>query len=329
MIDLETLKQSVPAVGVVVNYYCKDPEAPNRQVLIDCTRLGLRFLSLSRDVSSIVLVDGSATADIQLESLCREMSIQYIHSGGEINYVEAYNLGWRALSEDIIALMANDIVPFPTDTIGTLRDFLIKPGVGCVFPYMSSSRTLADEVQGTGFISRSRIDCEPTSMTLNLVMFKRQVLEEIDGLDENFVFGFQEPILLIKIRSMGWRMVQVGNTGIFHFEQLTKVLGASSLTHENYLADQSRWYAEYPEYSSKTGAATIRLSKSPFSRFLSIKLLWRLVETLKGDRIRDSISRYVTWLEPWLTRYSEKPKYQDRKCMERDRVAMQIERRRT
>ena len=122
--------------------------------------------------------------------------------------------------------MANDVIPHPVGTMEILLDWISRPDVGCVFPYFSSNRGVGDEVQRVGFSSRGGIACEPSTMTLSLNLFKRQVLEQICGLDENYLFGFAEPILLIKIRSLGFRAVMAGGTHASHYDQLTKLLGA-------------------------------------------------------------------------------------------------------
>ncbi len=321
MVSQKLLGTLRPTVGVVVNYYCKDGELDSRYVLLDCTKLGLRFLSFSEDVSTILLVDGSREADPVLQKSCEELSVKYLHCGKELSYVESYNIGWRTLNEDIIALMANDILPFPIESIGVLRDFLMKPGIGCVFPYLSSTRQFNDEVQQRGFINRGSITCEPSSMTLNLNLFKKQVLEEIDGLDENYLFGFQEPILLSKIRNLGWKAVLVGNTHAFHCEELTKILGASSLTYEHYKDDIERWFNEFTDYASQRGVSNIALSKTPFSRSLIVKQLWRLSESLPFKKIREFISTYLVWIEPWITRYPCKQGKDFETCSDRDYIA--------
>ena len=72
-----------------------------------------------------------------------------------------------------------------------------------MFPYMNTNRMRNLETQMPGFLLRGSQTCEPSNMTLNLNIFKRTILEEINGLDESYLYGYQEPILILKIRSMG------------------------------------------------------------------------------------------------------------------------------
>ena len=184
-----------------------------------------------------------------------------------------------------------------------LLDWISRPDVGCVFPYFSSNRGVGDEVQRVGFSSRGGIACEPSTMTLSLNLFKRQVLEQICGLDENYLFGFAEPILLIKIRSLGFRAVMAGGTHASHYDQLTNLLGESSLGIDEYVDDVERWFREYPDYAATSGVANIDVRRWPFATTLPVKLLWTLGALVPGESARAKLMNVAMWLEPFLTRY--------------------------
>ena len=67
-----------------------------------------------------------------------------------------------------------------------------------------------DETQRLGFSRRGEITCEPATFALNLNLFKKSVLEAIGGLNENYLASFSEPILTVKIRNLGYRVVMLG-----------------------------------------------------------------------------------------------------------------------
>ncbi len=83
-------------------------------------------------------------------------------------------------------------------------------------------------------------------MTLNLNLFKREILEAIGGITEEFKVGFSEPLLPHSIRSLGYRCVMVGGTRAYHYAELTKVLGASNLRAHLYESDQQLWFEKCP-----------------------------------------------------------------------------------
>lgn len=289
-------------IGMVVNYYSREREGPMRDILANATLLGARLLKCCEDVNSIIIVDGSKNPDKLLSESCHEFGVSYLHTGREVGYSDAYNIGWRQLKEKYIGLMANDIIPNPPSSLSTMLDVLRESDVGCVFPYLHSPRPKSDEVQAPGFLHRGDISCEPSSMTLNLNLFKREVLEAVGGVTEDYKVGFSEPILLIKIRGMGLRCIMVGKTRAYHCDRLTKLLGQSTLSNERYKADVERWFREYAEYASP-GIAQINFAQWPFSTTKWIRWLWLFAFHFPIKRKRRRIMSFVMWLEPWLTRY--------------------------
>ena len=293
-------------VGVVVNYFSKRSSDDAHDVLVDSTALSLRLLKLNPGVGAVLLVDGSQVPDTGMRDRCEEMDVEYFHAGRQTSYVEAYNFGWRSMAEDFefVGLMANDVLPHPAETIERLLRLLRRDkDVGCVFPYLSSGRLQVDETQRPGFFGRSRKTCEPASMTLNLNIFRREVLEAVGGLDEAYVYGYAEPILISKIRKLGYRVVMVGKTQVYHYDRLTKLLGASALTDDLHAADTRRWFEEYAEYASRDGIANLHLAKWPFSTTRRARWMWRFCYgMLRGEAARRAM-RVAIWLEPYLTRY--------------------------
>lgn len=290
-------------LGFVVNFFCSSTDAATRELLAATTGVSLRFIRLNPLVDTTVLIDGSADPVLEMKAICNEIGVEYVHAGRQLNYVEAYNLGWRRLQTKYIGMLANDVIPHPFETIALLLDWIRRPDVGCVFPYLNSNRRSFDEVQRPGFLHRGRFTCEPASMTLNLNIFKRSVLEEIGELDENYEVGYQEPILLIKIRSLGHRVVLVADTRAMHYDRLTKTTGASETSDSKYRSDTDRWLAEYPGYANTNGVANIRFSAWPFSTTPMLKAAWWLTERLPGARFRHRVSELLMWIEPLLCRY--------------------------
>jgi GT2 family glycosyltransferase len=288
-------------LGVVVNYYSSGSLGESNKLLVSATSLSLRLLKLNPVVAAVLLVDGSKRPDELIRESCREIGVRYHHEGHEISYVRAYNIGWRALPQPYIALMANDIIPHPFDVMPLLLEWIRRPDVGCAFPYLMTNRLGSDETQKPGFWRRGFRTCEPSSMTLNLNLFKRSVLEEIGGLDENYLYAFAEPILLIRIRSRGYRAVMVGGAVAFHFDRLTKTTGESSLTREMYDADTQRWLQEYPRYADGRSLANLRLWVTPFTTNRISRVLWWFAYHAPGSRLRFLLRVFSMWAEPLFT----------------------------
>lgn len=290
-------------LGIVVCYYYNGGSEESRRLLLTTTELSLRLLKMNKCVASIILSDGSKNADDNLREICFKTGVRYCHFGKEVGYAEAYNLGWNMLTEPYIGLIANDIIPYPPETISILLDWVKKPDVGCVAPYFYTSRIGRDEVQRIGYWNRALQTCEPSSVTLNLNLFKRSVLEKIGGIEQNYIYGYAEPIFIIKIRTLGFRVLLIGGTCVFHYDRLTKLLKVSNLKDEHYRIDTKKWFEQYAPYASRRGIANIKLWKCPFSTTLSIKFLWWICYSCPFSFLRNIMVKIVLWLEPFFTRY--------------------------
>ena len=294
-------------LGVVVNFFVKSAADPSCDLIVATTEVGLRCLAGYACIDEVLLVDGSEQPCEAMRSACAQVGVRYLHGGQRLSYVEAYNLGWRSLRYDIVGFMANDIIPEPADTVDRLLAWVRQPGVGCTFPYMVSNRAHWDEVQRPGFLDRGAISCEPSTMTLNLNLIRRALLEEIGGLDENYRGGYQEPILLSKLRGAGHRVVMVGGASVFHFDRLTKAVGQSEIGSETLDRDSERWFREYPEHASERGLAGIRVWARPFSTRRLQGWAWRLAAAVPYYPLRRRLIEVLLWLEPMMCRVRDLP----------------------
>jgi GT2 family glycosyltransferase len=262
------------------------------------------FLRKNPVVGNIVLADGSPEADPLMEDACRKLEVQYLHAGRRLSLAEGYNTGWRSLSEPYVGLMQNDILPHPPDTMAMLLEHIKLPDVGCAFPYLTDP---ADYTQHIEFFRRSSRTCEPANMQLNLNIFKRHVLEEAGGVDEGYTTAFYDPILLIKIRQLGYRVVLVGGAKAIHVDQLTKKLGGSSFTYEPWKKDAQRWSEEYPQFAtSDEKLETVNFCSWPLSTSLKAAILWRICFNFPSKSLRYKLWRLFMWLEPFFTGYPAK-----------------------
>ena len=178
--DASTGVAAKPILGMAVNYYWNSPDEAGRAVMTTTTELGLRMLRRSPVVGTIALVDGSPGPDARLADLCSEIGANYLHKGREIGLAEGYNVGWRSLSEPYVGLMANDIVPYPLQSLERLLEIVQEPEVGLAFPYLSMC-DYPPQLARLSLLRRTMVTCEPASMTLNLNVLRRDVLERVGG----------------------------------------------------------------------------------------------------------------------------------------------------
>lgn len=291
---------SAAEVGVAVNYYWNDAKGRDRRLADWVTQLGLFFLRQSPVVGTVVLVDGSPEPSRPLERVCGELDVRYLHAGRELSLPEGYNLGWRSLPERFVGLMANDILPYPPSIMETLMACLRRPDVGCVFPYLTNSDYPPQVIR---FVYKMRRTCEPAGMTLNLNLFRREALEEVGGVDEGYLVGFYDPILVIKLRRKGWRVVQVGDTAAIHLNRLTHTSGVSTLTGARYVQDDEHFSREYPEYRARHGIWKMTFWSWPFATTPSAAACWWISQHFPWRPGRQALEKLTMILEPYLTSF--------------------------
>lgn len=239
------------------------------------------------------------------------MDANYIHTGKELTIPEAYNIGWRSLKEPYQALMANDVLPHDPSTITKLHEYIKIDDIGCVFPYLSHGDW---KVQDPRFFEIFETTCEPSFLLLNFICFKRDVLEQIGGVDEGYKVGFYDPILLIKVREAGYRAVLVGDSHMTHLAKLTKKTGESSLMDEDFNTDVTKFQSEYVELTYSPKGAVSDLDKFfpykfwtwPFSTTLSVQVCWWISRHIPFKFLRSVFTMFTVWIEPILTKYPAK-----------------------
>jgi GT2 family glycosyltransferase len=151
------------------------------------------------------------------------------------------------------------------------------------------------------------VTCEPASMTLNLSVFPRDVLERVGGVDTGYATGFYDPILVMKVRELGYRAVQVGDAWVVHLDRLTKQFGGSTLTSAVHAGDRERFFTEYPQLRTPHGIWGMAFWKWPMATTRRAALLWWLSQKLPSGRARQAAEQLAVLVEPLLTRYPVGP----------------------
>ena len=283
--------QSSDLAGFVINYYWHPSFPPSLRTV---TTLCIQMLKGNRCVGRVILVDGSPQPDQNMEEICNQEGIDYLHTGKELTFAQGYNAGWKLLDEQYVGLIANDIF-VPEDTIATLLNWIRIDDVGCVFPYLSYS----DYPGEIASFVRRPVTCEPTSMTLNINLFKRKVLEEIKGIDEGYLGCFNDVIALMRMRERGYRVVLVGETRVVHIGQMTITKGSTYKKE----TDVARFLHEYSNYWASHGKWNITRWRWPFSTNRAISIMWWITQNFPSTTVRSWLQWLAMWLEPETTRY--------------------------
>ncbi len=285
-------------VGFVVNYFWRD-EFP--VVIRSSALLAIQMLKNCDSIDDILLVDGSIIPDELIKTACNDNQIKYLHTGKELGFAEGFNYGWRLLSVDYVGLMASDVFP-SSESIDALLNSLSNDEVGCVVPYLDYC-----DYPGQVFsFVRKPYTCEPSSISLNLLIIKQSLLKLIGGIEENYSGGYNDLIILMKVRLAGSRVLLVGNTRVPHIGRMTVAYGTNFVKQN----DDKQFSIDFPQYRANHGKWLIRHWQWPFATTWRASFFWWLAQNFPSRKLRNCLELLTIMMEPELTkspaRYGQK-----------------------
>jgi GT2 family glycosyltransferase len=174
-----------------------------------------------------VIVVDNGSRDGSREMLEREFSefpLKIIANRENLGFCAANNQGIRAAQGRYIALLNND-AEAERGWLAALRRALDSaPGVG-----MAASKILVWEDPGSGEPDRGQYDTPGEALWPDgcAAMYKREMLEQIGGFDEDFFAYADDAELGLRARIAGWRCLYVPDAVVRHHRGSTLGLGSA------------------------------------------------------------------------------------------------------
>lgn len=200
-----------------------------------------------------------------LESDCR---IKVVTWTGDFNYSVINNDGINRFAKgDYILLLNNDTEVISKDWMQEMLMFAQRRDVGAVgamLYYPDDTIQHAGVILGLGgvaghshkhfkrgipgYMYRARIVQDLTAVTAACMMLRRDVWNEIDGLDEGFTVAFNDVDLCMRIRKAGYLIVWTPYAELYHFESKSRGCEDTPEKQKRFegeiLRFQSRWAKE-------------------------------------------------------------------------------------
>lgn len=190
--------------------------------------------SLPAGVEAVVVDNGSAEhIGAALRDMCRATGATYVHSPVNLGYAKGMNLGVAHCTRRFVALSNNDLVVRP-ETLHLLTARLDDVTVGAAFPRVlhpdGSPQTAAGRfltipiglahATGLGVLfPRLRIVAPPDRadwLSGPFVVLRRQVLDQIGGVDESSFFYSEDLRLCWAVRRLGLSLAYVPEAVVVH-----------------------------------------------------------------------------------------------------------------
>lgn len=244
----------------------------------------------------ILVCDGSSEADpFVAENLAIYDNVRYLHGGRQLSFGETYNLGVRASTAEFVVLVANDVL------ISSLQIRRLVKGlsgrVACTIPFL----TRADYATQIGRRARVPGRSLPSSMTINVNAFRRELLLEVGGVPEALSGGYNDAVIFYRLRQKGYQIVLLNVGEIDHLRAITRRIAS------NLAFDKDRQIAPTLEAGLFAGTrpgqtnSWARVYANSAQRFWP-RLLWRLISLMPWQvKEHRGLGYLVAWLEPYLS----------------------------
>ncbi len=229
---------SVGWSAVVVNYNAGRHLAP-------C--VGSLLADDSAGAVEVVVVDNASTDD-SLSTLAG-FDVSIVHSGSNLGYAAAANLGIAATRGPVVAVINPDTLLAPGSAGAVFARLAIEPDLGAVGPRISnpdgstypSARRDPSTVDAIGhallgawiprnpFTRRYReLDVDPHRardvdwLSGAAIWFRRSALDAVGGWDERYFMFLEEVDLCRRLRLGGWRIAYEPSAELVHEEGVSR-----------------------------------------------------------------------------------------------------------
>lgn len=257
--------ESEPLVSIIIL---------NRNGLNHLKRLFKDFDAKTNYSNYEIIVVDNASSDESVSYLkSLDLPIQIIENDINVSFSKGNNDAAKIANGEFLLLLNNDIEPtygWLNELVGTIvyNENVASVGAKLIFPfYFTSNRKSSYRIQHSGDIfaermypcclyavnrSDSKLNIFDTSLTKNnqciavtgaVNLIDRKVYDELNGLDEDYIYGLEDVDFCLKLHKKGYNTLFAGNALLFHHESSTRVKSKSYFDNDkhNYSVFWKKW----------------------------------------------------------------------------------------
>lgn len=264
------LPKPAPRVSLII------PTRDNAGVLETCVR---SIRSRTRYENYEILIVDNGSVEEKTKRLFAEIgsdpAIRILPRPGPFNFSALNNSAAREATGGIIGLVNNDIEVTQGDWLAEMVALAIRPNTGCVgakLLYPDGRIQHAGVVIGlggvaghghrfasadaTGYMNRLRAVNNVSAVTAACLLIRRQVFDEVGGLDESLTVAFNDVDFCLRVRAAGYLNLWTPFAELIHHESVSRgrdlTPAKARRFAEEYVTMQRRWGADLlsdPYYS--------------------------------------------------------------------------------
>ncbi len=193
-------------------------------------------------------------------------NVKVLYWDKEFNYSAINNFGVRAAEGEYILLLNNDTEIINADCLTQLLSYCQREDVGIVgarLYYEDGSIQHAGVVVGFGgiaghafvglyeenglYMSRTKVVCDYSAVTAACLMVKKEIFEQVGGLDESFKVAFNDIDFCMKVRELGKLVVYNANAKLYHYESKSRGYEDTPEKQERFFSEIERFIDKWPD----------------------------------------------------------------------------------
>lgn len=218
----------------------------------------------------VVVVDNGSTDQATLDYLRRlqeQARAKVVDYAAPFNYSAIINHGVRQVSAEVLCLLNNDIEVISPQWLDELVGYAIRPDVGVVgsmlyYPDDTIQHAgvilgiggVAGHVHGrlhrgsNGYLGRARVAHNLTAVTGACMVLRRQLFDQVEGMDEALPVAFNDIDLCIRIKRSGYYNVWTPHAELYHHESASRGLEDTPEKRARFALEADRMKRKWGDY---------------------------------------------------------------------------------
>lgn len=230
------LQAPVPRVSLII------PTRDNADVLATCIR-SIRSHTRYENYEILIIDNGSVEEKTKrlFNDLASDPSIRVLRMPGPFNFSKLNNAAAREATGDVLGLVNNDIEATHEDWLAEMVALAARPETGCVgakLLYPDGRLQHAGVVIGLGgvaghghrfaraddpgYLGRLRSIQNVSAVTAACLVVRKQVFDEVSGLDESLTVAFNDVDFCLRVRAARYLNVWTPFAELIHHESVSR-----------------------------------------------------------------------------------------------------------
>lgn len=228
--------ESMPRVSLII------PTRDRAELLEPCVR-SIRARTRYPNYEILIVDNGSVeekTARL-FDELTKDKAVRVLPQPGPFNFSRLNNVAAREATGDMLALVNNDIEAIDDHWLDEMVSLAWQPEVGCVgakllYPDgrlqhagiaiglggVAGHAHRFEPKNAPGYLGRLRTAHEVSAVTAACLLVRREVFDQVGGLDEELQVAFNDVDFCLKLRAAGYLNIWTPFAELIHHESVSR-----------------------------------------------------------------------------------------------------------